>query len=72
VYTLPFNKVAILDSASIVAKALKIYLEEEHLLADARSEKDRFLVSDITKSFESAAKMFFQDLIKLEKHPIWD
>ncbi|MFQ3212759.1 MAG: glutamate racemase [Marivirga sp.] len=67
-----FNKVAILDSASIVAKALKIYLEEEHLLADARSEKDRFLVSDITKSFESAAKMFFQDLIKLEKHPIWD
>lgn len=66
------GKVDILDSASIVAKALKTFLANENLLADKHEGNDRFLVSDITKSFESSAKMFFQDLIKLEKYPIWD
>ncbi len=66
------GKVDILDSASIVANALSDFLENEQLLTDSHTGTDRFLVSDITKSFESSAKMFFQDLIKLEKHPIWD
>ena len=66
------HQVDILDSASIVAQALKKYLSEQDLLASTRMDTDRFLVSDITKSFESSAKMFFQDLIKLEKYPIWD
>lgn len=66
------HQVDILDSANIVAKALKQYLHEQDLLASKVPAQDRFLVSDITKSFESSAKMFFQDLIKLEKYPIWD
>jgi len=68
------GKVAILDSASIVAGALAIFLKQEGIQRDKNSiaKKDRFLVSDVTKSFESSAKMFFQDFIKLEKFPIWD
>ncbi|MBK6266009.1 glutamate racemase [Marivirga sp. S37H4] len=66
------HQVDILDSASIVAKRLKIYLEENNLNSTSNLQKDRFLVSDKTASFEASAKMFFHDEVRLEKYLIWD
>ncbi|MGM0579801.1 MAG: glutamate racemase [Bacteroidota bacterium] len=66
------GKVDILDSASIVAKRLEHFLKDNNLLSDRKVKKDRFLVSDITASFEASAKIFFHEEVHLEKFPIWD
>jgi glutamate racemase len=66
------GKVDILDSASIVAKRLEQFLQEHNLFSDKKIRKDRFLVSDITTSFEASAKIFFHEEVHLEKFPIWD
>jgi glutamate racemase len=66
------GKVDILDSAAIVANRLEEFLQEEALLSESRIRKDRFLVSDITASFEASAKIFFHEEVHLEKFPIWD
>ncbi|MGJ3233983.1 glutamate racemase [Marivirga sp.] len=66
------GKVDILDSASIVVKRLEQFLKENDLLSAKKERKDRFLVSDITASFEASAKIFFHEEVHLEKFPIWD
>ncbi len=66
------NRIDILDSAKIVAEKLKDYLIENDLLSDLNTQKDRFLVSDKTASFEASAKTFFHEKVNLEKFPIWD
>ncbi|WP_296619362.1 glutamate racemase [Marivirga sp.] len=66
------GKVDILDSATIVAKRLEEFLKEYNLLSESKIKKDRFLVSDITASFEASAKIFFHEEVHLEKFPIWD
>lgn len=66
------NEVDILDSASIVAERLRDYLQDNGLLSSSNQQKDRFLVSDKTASFEASAKMFFHDEVKLEQYAIWD
>lgn len=63
--------VEIVDSAETVAKALKTYLEESHLLNDSPGE-DHFLVSDLTPGFEKASRLFFGEKIRLEKHQLWE
>ena len=62
----------ILDSADVVATALKNYLISENLLNDARASEDTFLVSDYTESFELSARMFFHQSVQLVKHPLWE
>lgn len=66
------GRVDVLDSANIVAKNLFLFLEGNQLLSNHKILKDRFLVSDITASFEASAKLFFHEDLKLEKFPIWD
>lgn len=66
------GSVEIIDSAETVARSLKKYLEEADLLAASRSNKNRFLVSDITEGFEKAANLFFGKEIHLEKYPLWE
>jgi len=66
------GKVDILDSATIVAKRLQDFLKDNNLLSGNNSRKDRFLVSDITASFEASARIFFHNEVHLEKFPIWD
>ncbi|HET8859329.1 glutamate racemase [Marivirga sp.] len=66
------GRVDILDSATIVAKKLQLFLKEQNLLTEQKFLKDRFLVSDITASFEASAKIFFHKEVHLEKCPIWD
>src|SRR5690606_23182810 len=55
----------ILDSSEVVAIALQNYLRGEHLLNTPHITEDRFLVSDFTESFQSSARMFFHESVKL-------
>jgi glutamate racemase len=66
------GRMKILDSAEVVAAALKKYLENDGLLSRQSTPQHHFLVSDYTESFEAAARMFFHDTIQLEKHPLWN
>lgn len=66
------GQMRILDSADVVAQALREYLQEQGLLNTGKGTEDHFLVSDYTESFESSARMFFHRGVHLEKHPLWD
>lgn len=66
------GKMHILDSSAVVAEALRAYLSSEDLLQNERRATDHFLVSDYTESFESSARMFFHESVKLEKHSLWN
>jgi glutamate racemase len=66
------NKVQILDSADIVALAVKKELSQKKLLNKANKNAHHFFVSDYTKSFENTSKLFFSQKIKLEKQNIWE
>ncbi len=66
------GQMTILDSSEVVAQALQRYLAEEGLLNDAGRGEPHFLVSDFTESFESSARMFFNESVKLEKHSLWN
>jgi glutamate racemase len=66
------QKVHILDSSDIIATALKSYLEKISLLAPSGTmAQHQFMVSDYTASFEASTKMFFHELVHLERHPLW-
>jgi len=67
------GKVTILDSSEVIAKALKIHLEDQRLLnQDSDPPRHHFLVSDYTESFEASARMFFHESIQLERHSLWN
>lgn len=67
------GNMTILDSSEVVARALKKYLSDEGLLNGTHHQpKHQFLVSDFTESFESSARMFFHESVKLEKHSLWN
>jgi glutamate racemase len=66
------GKMNVLDSSEVIALALKKYLEQERLLNDSTGGEQHFLVSDFTESFESSARMFFHESVKLEKHSLWN
>ena len=67
------NRLPILDSSEVVAQALKNHLEEKNLLNLSSSKPThQFLVSDYTSSFEASTRLFFHELVQLEKHPLWN
>lgn len=66
------GKMTILDSSEVVAVGLKKYLVEHSLLNSSPHPEHHFLVSDFTESFESSARMFFHESVKLEKHTLWN
>jgi glutamate racemase len=66
------GRVDVIDSAETVALFLKNYLDKEGLNNHQRVNKNRFLVSDITKGFENAANLFFGGEVHLEKYPLWE
>jgi glutamate racemase len=66
------GKMQILDSSQVVAEALRKYLANEGLLNTSHRAEHHFLVSDFTESFESSARMFFHQSVKLEKHSLWN
>lgn len=65
------NKIAVLDSAAIVARALHQYLAA-HRLLNANAATHQFFVSDYTEAFEAATKLFFKSQVQLRYHPLWN
>src|SRR6185503_414971 len=65
------GKVKVLDSSEVVAQALHAYLKDKDLLS-GQANKDHFLVSDYTDSFEASTKLFFREAVHLEKHNLWN
>ena len=66
------DRVAVLDSSEVVARALYDYLHVHELLSEKRLEQDHFLVSDFTESFETSTRLFFKESVRLEKHALWN
>jgi glutamate racemase len=67
------NKLPILDSSEVIASALKSYLTESNLLNNQPDKvTHQFMVSDYTASFEASTRLFFQEMVHLEKHPLWN
>jgi glutamate racemase len=66
------NKVEILDSSEITARALKGLLEYHNLLNRSSAGQKHFYVSDYTNTFVEMAKLFFQEDIRLERYPLWE
>ena len=64
--------VEVIDSSEIVARALKGFLEFHNLTNQKPKEKDHFMVSDFTDSFQSSTRMFFGQKIELERSTLWD
>ena len=64
-------KVNVLDTARIVADAVRKFLTDHEMLSSERSGPDQFYVSDTTPYFEVIANMFFNEKIRLEKRNIW-
>jgi glutamate racemase len=65
------QQVNVLDSSEEVAESLRKYLAENDLLTTA-SPQHKFLVSDYTDSFEASTKLFFGEIVQLEKHRLWE
>lgn len=61
----------VIDSAEIVAKALKKYLQGNKLLSMKHESTYEFYVSDHTELFEKIANIFFEDEIHLQKKDLW-
>ncbi len=66
------GKVDVLDSAVVVAEALQNYLAENSLLNPQGKPSDHFFVSDYTEAFEASTRLFFQEKVTLERHPLWN
>lgn len=64
--------VEVIDSSEIVARALKGYLDFHNLANSGSHQKDFFMVSDYTESFEASTKLFFGEKIHLERSTLWD
>jgi glutamate racemase len=66
------GRMIILDSAEVVATALRHYLSDSALLnTTGVRAPDEFMVSDYTESFEASTRLFFSEQVRLEKHPLW-
>lgn len=66
------NSIEVIDSSEIVAASLKAYLEYNLLVNQGKEPSDQFMVSDYTQSFEELTKLFFGELVQLEKFKLWE
>lgn len=67
------KKIEIIDSASVVASAVKRTLESRQLIRASAEKSDyQFFVSDFTESFEKSTRIFFKEKIDLQEARIWD
>jgi glutamate racemase len=66
------QSVAILDSSEVVAEAVHAHLMANQLESSVKTPIHRFFVSDYTDSFEVSTRIFFGELVQLEKHKLWE
>jgi len=62
----------LIDTAEIVAKAVRAQLEYNQLLNKTIQPSKHFYVSDYTESFVAGTKLFFDEIIRLEHYPLWE
>lgn len=65
------SRIPILDSTEVTAKALQSALLNKNLLNESKTQADRFYVSDYSENFEKATRLFYPEIIHLEKKDIW-
>jgi len=66
------ENIEVIDSSEIVAASLKAYLEYNLLTNQSGGATYEFMVSDYTKSFEELTKLFFGEMVHLEKLKLWE
>ncbi len=66
------GKAQVFDSTDFISKEVGTVLAQNGLLNDNKTTKNHFYVSDLTESFEKTTRLFFQDEIELEYHPLWE
>ena len=67
------KKVAVIDSAFVVAEKVEEVLATHGLLAlEHHQPRYKFVVSDYTQSFERSTRTFFRERIELSEERIWD
>jgi glutamate racemase len=66
------NKVNVIDSSEIAAKALKSLLDYHNLNNSQKNSEKRFYVSDYTEAFMASTRLFFKEEVKLELYPLWE
>ncbi len=71
-HTLNRPPIDIIDSAEIVAAAVKKQLENNQLINMNGKQSKHFYVSDYTETFAANAALFFGQDITLEHYPLWD
>ena len=62
----------ILDSSSVTADHTYQFLRDYDLLSSETRLPNKFYVSDFTEGFEKMTKMFFGELIHLERYKLWE
>jgi glutamate racemase len=65
------NNVTVIDSATVVAQQVQAVLANKNLLSTEKTHEYKFFVSDYTSAFESTARIFFREKVKLEYYPLW-
>lgn len=65
------HQISVLDSSEEVAESLRHYLAENDLQSEGKPHH-KFLVSDYTDSFEASTRLFFGEVVHLEKHRLWE
>ena len=66
------GRVDIVDASELVARHVQQFLETNQLAADYLPRDHKFYVSDFTRSFEEATKIFFAREVNLEHYPLWE
>ena len=66
------GQVTILDSSEVVGKAVHGYLLSKNLESNSNQAIHRFLVSDLTDTFEASTHIFFGEHVRLEKNRLWE
>lgn len=64
--------IPVLDSAQVVAEALRQHLRESNLNTTATESENHFYVSDYTEAFEASTRIFFGEKIQLERFSLWN
>lgn len=66
------GRVDIVDASQIVARHVKDFLDKENLASAGLTKDHTFYVSDFTRSFEAATRIFFGREVHLEHYPLWE
>lgn len=67
-----YNKnIDMVDATELVARVVDAYLDGHQLYNNGVGNK-KFFVSDLTRSFQEATRLFFMEEVKLEYYPLWE